>query len=76
MTIEDIAGRLAVQEVMLNYAAGVDDRERTRYASCFADELEVVGFGAEILRGKQAWVDFVFVLNFSREESLNKEAFG
>jgi uncharacterized protein (TIGR02246 family) len=60
MSTEAIAERLAVQEVMLNYAAGVDDRERDRYASCFAQDLEVIGFGAENFSGRQAWVKFVW----------------
>ena len=57
--------RIAVQDVMLRYAAGVDDRDMDLYESCFADDVEVVGFGAEIIHGASAWRAYV-------EEALAK----
>jgi 3-phenylpropionate/cinnamic acid dioxygenase small subunit len=52
--------RIAIQDVMLNYAAGVDDRNREQYANCFDENVEVVGFGDEAILGRTAWVDYVF----------------
>jgi ketosteroid isomerase-like protein len=54
-----MADRQALQDVMLRYAAGVDERDFEMYRSCFADEVEVVGFDADVIRGADAWVAFV-----------------
>lgn len=51
--------RLAVQDVMLRYAAGVDDRDFEAYAAVFTDDVEVVGFADEPIVGREAWVAFV-----------------
>ena len=48
--------RLAIQDVMTRYAAGVDDRNMEQYRSCFADDVEIVGFGPETLAGADNWV--------------------
>ena len=45
MTI--LEDRLAIQDVMTNYAAGVDDRDMAQYRRCFADDVEIVGFGGD-----------------------------
>ncbi len=55
-----IADRIALQDVMLRYAAGVDDRDRDMYATCFTEEVEVLDFGDSPIIGKGAWVDYVF----------------
>lgn len=52
--------RIALQDVMLNYAAAVDQRERDRYRLCFTDDVEVFNFGEEVYRGADAWVDYVW----------------
>jgi ketosteroid isomerase-like protein len=54
-----VADRIALMDVMLRYAKGVDQRDMALYASTFADDVEVVGFGAEIYRGRDAWVAYV-----------------
>ena len=51
-----VADRLEIQDVMLRYAAGVDDRDRGLYRSCFADDVEVVGFGGGTINGADDWV--------------------
>ncbi len=51
--------RLAIQDVMTRYAAGVDDRNMEQYRSCFADDVEIVGFGPETLAGADNWVEDV-----------------
>ena len=51
--------RTALQDVMLRYAAGVDDRDMGLYRSCFADEVTVVGMSDEPIEGADAWLDFV-----------------
>jgi len=53
------ADRIALQDVMLRYAAGVDERDFEMYASCFADDVEVVGFGANAFHGRDTWVAYV-----------------
>jgi ketosteroid isomerase-like protein len=52
--------RLALQDVMLNYAAAVDERDIERYTACFANDVEVVGFGPDAYHGRDAWVDYVW----------------
>ena len=57
---QDLAlDRIALQDVMLSYAAGVDERDFDLYRSCFADEVEVVGFGDETVHGAEAWLAYV-----------------
>jgi hypothetical protein len=56
---DQTADRIAVQDVMLRYAAGVDDRDMALYRSCFADDVEVVGFGAETYNGGDNWAAYV-----------------
>ena len=54
-----VADRIGVQDVMLRYAAGVDERDMDLYRSCFADDVEVVGFGEETVHGVDNWVEYV-----------------
>lgn len=51
--------RIAVQDVMLRYAAGVDDRDMDLYQSCFADDCEIVGFADETVQGSDNWRAYV-----------------
>ena len=51
--------RIACMDVMLRYAAGVDERDMEMYRSCFADDVEVVGFGEETIHGGDAWRAYV-----------------
>jgi len=53
------ADRIALQDVMLRYAAGVDERDFAMYDACFTDDVEVLGFAAETFRGRAAWVAYV-----------------
>ena len=53
------ADRIALQDVMLKYAAGVDERDMELYRSCFADDVEVLDFGEETIYGADAWVAYV-----------------
>jgi 3-phenylpropionate/cinnamic acid dioxygenase small subunit len=53
------ADRVALQDVMLRYAAGVDERDFDMYRSCFADDVEVLGFGPETVHGGDAWLAYV-----------------
>ena len=47
--------RRELQDVMLSYAAAVDDRDMARYRACFADDVEIVGFGEAIVKGADTW---------------------
>ncbi len=62
-----VADRIALTDVMLTYAKGVDQRDLALYASVFDEDVEIVGFGDTTVRGRDAWVAYV-------EEAL--KAFG
>lgn len=57
--MSDSSDRIALQDVMLRYAAGVDERDMDLYRSCFAPEVEVVGMAPEPIHGLEAWIEFV-----------------
>ena len=57
--MSDAADRIAIQDVMLKYAAGVDERDFDLYRSCFSDDAEVVDFGPEPFQGGDAWLEYV-----------------
>lgn len=54
-----VADRIALQDVMLRYAAGVDERDFALYAGCFAEDVEVIGFGPQPFKGREDWVAYV-----------------
>ena len=54
--IAAVADRIAIQDVMSNYAAGVDERDLDRYRRCFADDVVIVGFGDGTTQGADQWV--------------------
>ena len=60
MSDTELADRLALQDVMLNYAAGVDDRNLEQYRNCFADDMVALGFGTQTYEGKEAWIAYVW----------------
>ena len=51
-----VADRIALQDVMLRYAKGVDEYDVDLYESCFADDVEVVGFGRETFHRLADWM--------------------
>ena len=51
--------RYALMDVMLRYTKGVDERDMDLYRSCFADDVDVVGFGEEAYKGGDEWTAFV-----------------
>ena len=53
--MSDTDDRRQLQDVMLAYAAAVDDRDMARYRACFADDVEIVGFGEETITGADNW---------------------
>lgn len=57
--LQYVADRIALMDVMLTYAKGVDERDLTLYRSVFADDVEVVGFGAQSYHGGDAWTAYV-----------------
>lgn len=57
MTSDD---RWAIQNVMQRYAVGVDERDRKQYRDCFADDVEIVGFSAGVVKGADAWTQTVW----------------
>ena len=56
--MSDLEKRLAIQDVLTRYAAGVDERDMVQYRACFADDVEIVGFG-ETVHGGDNWVEDV-----------------
>ncbi len=59
MSETSIRDRLAVQDVMIQYASGVDECDWDRYFAVFAPDVVVTGFVAETLYGVEAVRDFV-----------------
>ena len=57
--VTDPAARLAAADVLLRYAASIDDRDFEAYRTCFAPDAVFHGFGPEPIEGPDAWVDFV-----------------
>ena len=53
--MNDADDRRQLQDVMLSYAAAVDDRNMARYRACFADDVEIVGFGEAVVNGADTW---------------------
>ena len=53
--MNDADDRIKLQDVMLSYAAAVDDRDMVRYRACFADNAEIVGFGDATVTGADTW---------------------
>ena len=53
--MSDADDRRQLQDVMLSYAAAVDDRDMARYRACFADDVEIVGFGEATISGADTW---------------------
>ena len=48
--------RQRIQDLMLAYAAAVDDNDMAAYRDCFDDDVEIVGFGESVGRGADDWV--------------------
>ena len=59
MSDQWVADRIALQDVMLNYAMGVDERDYEVYRSCFADDVEILDFGPDPIHGADAWLEYV-----------------
>lgn len=59
MTRDYSQDRIELQDVMLNYTAAVDERDFDRYRACFADDVEIIGFGTQTYRGIENWVSYV-----------------
>jgi hypothetical protein len=62
MTMSELSqqhDRFSAQDVIIKYAACIDDRDFEKYRECFASDVELHGFGAEVIRGVDVWIDFV-----------------
>ena len=57
--MSDADDRMQLQDVMLSYAAAVDDRDMAHYRACFADDVEILGFGEAIIKGADTWTAYV-----------------
>lgn len=57
--LEELADRLAVQDVMIRYATSCDRRDMEEYGACFTEDALITGFGPSDIHGRQAWVDYV-----------------
>lgn len=49
--MSDIADRIAVQDVMLHYAATVDEKDYAGYKALFTEDVKVVGMGPNEING-------------------------
>ena len=59
MSDQQLMDRIELQDVMLRYAKGVDERDLDLYRTCFSDDAEFFGFGPDPIVGGDAWVEFV-----------------
>ena len=57
-TLQYVADRIALADVILQYAKGVDERDFDLYRGVLADDVEVVGFGPNTFFGADAWSNF------------------
>lgn len=55
----EYSDRIELQDVMLKYAAGVDENHDELVRSCFADDVIAPGFQREVIRGVDAWMEFL-----------------
>ena len=58
-SVQYVADRIALMDVMLKYTKGVDNRDLDLYRSVFTDDVEVVGFGQNVYHGGDAWTAYV-----------------
>lgn len=67
-----LADRLAVQDVMVKYATSVDARDLDRYATCFLPDVIVNGYGQDVIKGRDGYVDYVrtALQNYGRTQHL------
>jgi hypothetical protein len=56
---EDYDDRIDLQDVMLKYAAGIDEQHDALLRSCLADDLEAPGFLEHTIRGIDDWIAYV-----------------
>ena len=61
-----------VMSVMTRYATSVDVKDLDRYATCFAEDLKVYGYGSETIVGRDRYLDYVreALTNYSRTQHL------
>lgn len=55
----DLDDRLAVGDVIIAYANGIDDRDFDAYRRLFHPDVVLRGFAAEPIQGLEAWMGFV-----------------
>ena len=60
MPLQYLNDRQALQDLMLNYAAAIDERDYDRYQACFAVDVEIIGFGTRTYLGRDAWLNYVW----------------
>ena len=51
--------RRAAEDVIVRYTASIDDQDFDTHRTCFVPDVEFHGFGAEVVHGIDAWMDFV-----------------
>lgn len=57
--MSELEDRYDIAQVIIRYATSVDQRDFTRYGSCFTHDVFVSGFGSKDVSGRENWVDFV-----------------
>jgi len=53
------ADRIELQDVMLKYAAGIDEQHEQLLRSCFAEDLIAPGFRSRAIVGVDAWIAYL-----------------
>ncbi len=57
--MNELTDRLAIQDILTRYAAGVDDRNLQMYRDCFSDDAVIVGFSGGTVTGADTWTEEV-----------------
>jgi hypothetical protein len=55
----EFTDRIELQDVMLKYAAGIDENHDELLRSCFAPDMVAPGFRRTAIRGVDAWIKFL-----------------
>ena len=57
--MSDLQDRYDIAQVIIRYAASVDQRDLDRYGSCFTEDATITGFSSGDVHGRDKWVGFV-----------------
>ena len=59
MSSQELQDRQDLQDLMVRYAMGIDERDYDSYRACFASDVEFTDFTSEPIVGIEPWVEYV-----------------